>query len=166
MRFIVIITLFLIGCSKGDPVLLKDSDKKYLGVWQHLHEIKDEHEIEVDNILIGLYEDSTAQLRKCKVNAKWKKGKSSGNGSSSSSSTKVAFPSAIITSLTPGKIVLEQTIQFINIDEELIITKQPYEVDGRWYIGIDNKVLKKLEGAEINELTNWVCPEVEQESEF
>ena len=46
---------------------------------------------------------------------------------------------------------------------DLEITRGPYLENGHWYMGIDNTLLKKLEGSEISTQTEWKCPETDEE---
>jgi hypothetical protein len=158
----LLVSVFLIGCSKGEPIKFTESQDRYIGAWQFLYESRTESGFDIKNILLKINADSTAVYRQCIVS------KTVSEGSTSSSVRNVSMPSAIIVGLLDNEIILEQGADFlslgsINLNYDLEITKEPYLENGHWYMGIDNTLLKKLEGSEIGTQTEWECPETEEE---
>ena len=153
MRYtFLLVFVLLIGCSKSEPIKFTESQGQYIGVWQFLYESRTESGFDIKNILLKINADSTAVYRQCIVS------KTVSEGSTSSSVRNVSMPSAIIVGLLDNEIILEQGADFlslgsINLNYDLEITKEPYLENGHWYMGIDNTLLKKLEGSEIGTQT-------------
>ena len=158
----LLVFVFLIGCSKSEPIKFTESQGQYIGVWQFLYESRTESGFDIKNILLKINADSTAVFRQCIVS------RTVSEKSTSSSMRKVSMPNAIIVGLADNEITLEQGVDFlsigaINLNYDLEITKAPYLENGHWYMGIDNTLLRKLEGSKISTQTEWVCPETDEE---
>jgi hypothetical protein len=159
---LLLVFVFLLGCNKSEPIKFTESQGQYIGVWQFLYESRTESGFDIKNILLEINADSTAVYRQCIVS------KTVSEKSTSSSMRKVSMPNAIIVGLADNEITLEQGEDFlpigvINMNYDLEITKGPYLENGHWYMGIDNTLLKKLEGSEISTQTEWECPETDEE---
>jgi hypothetical protein len=152
----------LMGCSKGEPIKITEPQKKYIGTWQFLSEHKTENSLDFKNTFLAINADSTAVYAECTVS----KSKSvSGNSNSSRSSSKsVSLPSAIIIALTDSRITLQQEAWILNFDYDLAITQAPYLESGRWYMGIDNTLLTKLDENELGEFALKECPDKDDEN--
>ena len=159
MLFIIVL---LSSCGKNEPIQITESQQQYVGVWQYLYESKTENSLDVKNILLAIYSDSTAVYRQCIVSKTETVGENS--SSSSRSANNVSLPTAYITALTKSKITLEQEVGPVSFDYDITINKVPYVENGRWFIDIEDTKLTKLEGSEIDELTSWECPETDSAS--
>lgn len=155
MKYLTIIGLMLLaGCSQGVPVHIGKSQSQYIGVWQFLRTEQTQTSLDVRDMLLVIRPDGTAVYRKCFLSETTG---ASGDSSSSSSRVYVSLPNAIITGLTSDKITLEQKLWVFHFHYHLAITKAPYREDGQWYVAVDNTVLRKLEGTDLD-TTGWTCP--------
>jgi len=157
----LLIFVFLIGCSKSEPIKFTESLNQYVGVWQILYKLQTTNSLDIRNILLVLNADSTAIYRQCIISKTV-----SENSSSRSSVRNVSMLNAIVIGLTKTEITLEQETEnlflgtiFFNYD--LAITRVPYLENGRWYMEIDNTLLRKLDGDEISTKTTWECPKMD-----
>ena len=155
------IFVFLIACSKSEPIKVTKSLNQYVGVWQTLYKLQTKNSLDIRNILLVINADSTAVYRQCIISKT-----ASENSSSRSSVRNVSMLNAIIIGLTNNEITLEQETEnlfigtfFINYD--LPITRVPYLENDRWYMEIDNTLLRKLDGDEISTKTTWECPKMD-----
>ena len=164
MRYsLLLVFIFLIGCSKSEPIKFTASQDQYIGVWQFLYESKTKSSLDIKNILLVINADSTAVYRQCIVS------KSVSENSTNSSMRNISIPNANIVGLVNNEITLAQESDFLNIgtisfNYDLVITKDPYLEDGRWYMGIENTLLKKLDDSETSARPEWECPEFNEEN--
>lgn len=156
-NLLLVVVVLLMGCSKGEPVKITDSQRQYIGAWQYLHEAETKSTLAIHNVLLEIRPDATALYRKCVVTRSAAKG----NYVSSryNKTSKITYPSAIVTGLTDKAVSLEQELGYLHLKQELEINKVPYTKQGRRYLEIDGVRLKKLEGREIDQLTRWQCPD-------
>ena len=128
-----------------------------------MHEIKTENSLDFKNMLLAINSDSTAVYSKCFVSKSISRGEHT--SSSRSSSVSVSLPSAALIELTDSALTLQQEMLIFNFKYELAVTKAPYRENGRWYIGIDDTLLTKLEGDELNGFTLPECPNKDDEGD-
>ena len=157
----LLIFVFLIGCSKSEPIKFTKSLNQYVGVWQILYKLQTKNSLDIRNILLVINADSTAVYRQCIISKTV-----SENSSSSSSVRNVSILNAMIIGLTNNEITLELETENLFIgtiffDYDLAITKVPYLENGRWYMEIDNTLLEKLDSDEISTKTTWECPKMD-----
>ena len=160
---LLLVFVFLIGCSKSEPIKFTESQKQYIGVWLFLYESKTNSSVDIKNILLVINADSTAVYKQCIVS------KTVNENSTNSSIRNVSIPNAKIVGLVNSEITLAQESEFlhmgaISFNYDLEISEAPYLENGRWYMGIENTLLKKLEDSETGPKTEWDCPEIDEEN--
>lgn len=158
-RFLLLpVSFILSACSDVVPIKLSQEQQQYIGAWQRLVADESETSLKVDNMLLIINEDASAIFRRCEINKTITE-----NGSRSSSSS-ADFSSAMITELTSSSITVGQTFGWFGFDEELVIDKAPYQDNQHWFLELDGKKLSKLPNSHIQVLTNWVCPNFDEEN--
>ena len=160
---LLLVCVFLTGCSKSEPIKFTDSQKQYIGVWLFLYESKTNASVDIKNILLVINADSSAVYKQCIVSKTVKE------NSTNSSIRNVSIPNAKIVGLVNSEITLAQESEFlhmgaISFNYDLEITKAPYLENGRWYMGIENTLLEKLEGSGTGPQPEWDCPEIDEEN--
>lgn len=148
--------IILTACEDTKAIKVPDSKSHYLGVWQYFYESKLKGHT-LNATLLVIETDSSVIYKSCAYS---KTEIISDNTKSSSQRSKsTVLPSAIITEFSKDKITIQQKIWISSIDVDLLITSEPYQKQGRWYMEIDDMLLSKLNNDEINRLTSWVCPD-------
>ena len=160
---LLLVFVFLIGCSKSEPIKFTESQKQYIGVWLFLYESKTNSSVDIKNILLVINADSTAVYKQCIVS------KTVNENSTNSSIRNVSIPNAKIVELVNSEITLAQESEFlhmgaISFNYDLEISEAPYLENGRWYMGIENTLLKKLEDGETELHAEWDCPEIDEQN--
>lgn len=164
LRYLLLfVFVFLIGCSKSEPIKFTDSQKQYIGVWLFLYESKTNSSVDIRNILLVINADSTAVYKQCIVS------KTVNENSITSSIRNISIPNANIVGLVNSEITLAQESEFLHVgtisfNHDLEITKAPYLENGRWYMGIENNLLEKSEDSGTGSQIEWDCPEIDEEN--
>lgn len=148
--------MFLSACEDSKPIKIPESKSQYFGVWQYFYESRIKG-YDLQATLLAINSDSSVIYKDCS----YSKTQIISNkiNSSSSRGSNTVLPSAFITELSKDKLSIQQEVWITSLDFDLIINKEPYQQDGRWYMEIDDTVLTKLRRHEINKLTSWVCPD-------
>lgn len=161
MRILILSLLVLLSaCSKDEPITFTESQQALIGVWQFRYESITDTSLDVKIVLLAINADSSATYRQCIVS------KSVNGRTTRSSSRIVSMPDAKVIGLDDNEINLEQqALGFIHVEHDVEITTDPYEENGRWYLGINGTLLEKLQGDEIHSLTQWECPDVDEDDD-
>ncbi|MCW8935527.1 MAG: hypothetical protein OQK98_12450 [Gammaproteobacteria bacterium] len=154
--------IFLTACEDRKPIKVPSSKSEYFGVWHYYNESRLKG-YDLKATLLAINSDSSIIYKDCSY-SKTQIISDKANSSSSRGNSTV-LPSAFITGFSKDKLSIQQKVWITSIDFDLIINKEPYQLDGRWQMVIDNTVLSKLRKNEINKLTSWVCPENKDEDE-
>jgi len=161
IRYLLYISIiFLTACENSKPIKVPNSKSQYFGVWQYFYESRLKGH-DLNATLLAINSNSSVIYKDCSYSKTEVISNKSTSSSSRSKST--VLPSAFITKFSNKKLSIQQEIWITSLDFELIINKEPYQEDGRWYMEIDGTLLTKLRENEINKMTSWVCPDNEDE---
>ena len=152
---------FLLGCSQGVPIIITESETKYLGVWQHIQQREQAESFVYSHTLLAINPNGTARYLRCKLFHS--QSTATGFAAKKMSKESTLFDDAIITAITSDKIEIEQKADYMNLRQELIISAQPYTENGLSKIGIDDVILVKLEADDIPAKTDWGCPDIDDQ---
>lgn len=147
--------VFISGCSEVVPLKFSESQKVYVGVWHYFHKVETNNSFDIKKIVLSINSDSTAIYKTCSLVVEKE------SISKSSSSSSIFLDSAIVTNIDQSEISLIQETEIINLNYDLLINQKPYKENGSWKMVIDSILLSKLDTPNINELTEWNCPESE-----
>lgn len=143
------------GYSEVIPINISELQKNYIGAWHYAHEIETNTRFDVKNIVLSLQSDSTAIYKTCSVIVEKE------SVMKSSSANSVHLSTAIITQLSDTHISLVQETGIINLDYDLVITKEPFKENNNWYVEVDNVLLSKQDNSSLTHLTELDCPDAE-----
>lgn len=156
---LLLVLLSLLGCSKNEPVIINGEKLAYVGTWVYQYREASDTSLEINNMLLTINANATAQYSMCYAKKSW----SENGGSTRRSSKSVSLPNARISKFDENQITLEQGLGFIDIDYDLVINQAPFQQNGEWYLKIENTRLKKLSEEALTNFALWTCEEASNE---
>jgi hypothetical protein len=140
--------LLLTACSRlRDPIPLTGEKAVFVGTWEDKKYIAEENK--VDNAVLILRDDGGALYKTCTHAEKGR----------SRSSTALDFNNAFVTALDGKRMRLSAQLTEIglSLNHNLELDGPPVQREGRWYLRVEGRELRKLEAGESSDHETWVC---------